>query len=59
MSVLGNDFELLQKMSDYDFGRTILETIQIELSQGDATSAHIVNQLREMKEATQAELADD
>lgn len=46
-------------MSDYEFGRTILETIQIELAQGDSTSAHIVNQLREMKEATQAELAED
>jgi hypothetical protein len=59
VSVLGNDFELLQKMSDYDFGRTILETIQIELSQGDATSAHIVDQLKSMKDATESELTDE
>lgn len=26
-----NDFELLQEMAEYEFGRTVIETIQIEL----------------------------
>ena len=30
-----NDFELLSQMADYEFGKTVIQTIQIELSAGE------------------------
>lgn len=56
--VKANDFELLSQMADYDFGKTIIETVQIELQQGSNSVDSIVTQLRQMKDASGSEITD-
>jgi hypothetical protein len=45
-------------MAEYEFGRTIIETIQIELQQGENSAGRVLDQLRQMKEATESEISD-
>ncbi|CAD8064721.1 unnamed protein product [Paramecium sonneborni] len=57
--VKANDYELLASLQNYEFGKTIIATMQITLSSEDASIDGVVNQLKAMQKATQSDLDDN
>ncbi|CAD8160046.1 unnamed protein product [Paramecium pentaurelia] len=57
--VAANDYELLAQLQNYEFGKTIIATMQITLASEDASVDGVVNQLKAMQKATQNDLDDN
>ncbi|KAM3145438.1 hypothetical protein pb186bvf_002482 [Paramecium bursaria] len=57
--VMSNDFDLLDQMTQFEFGKTIIATLQIELEAGDSSIDNVVNQLRSIQITAQQDLEDN
>ncbi|CAD8079014.1 unnamed protein product [Paramecium primaurelia] len=57
--VTANDYELLSELSQYEFGKTIIATMQISLSSEDSNIDGIVHQLKSMQTNAQSDLEEN